>query len=252
MISTSTLTVPEYTRAIVGSRTEAGFAALPATPAPGNNAAHLEPGGKMKQKKFVQVIGSGVALFALLLTGMVITAPTGRATDGDFAWPFITTLFDPRVDRGFAIAPVPLDLRGKNRSLVGLGSYLVNGVASCGDCHSNPTWAAGGDPYKGETKKVNVAGYLGGGQAFGPFISRNITPDKTGRTGGHTYADFLLEFQHGIDLDHAHTQISPLLQVMPWPVFQNMQDLDARAIYEYLNSIPCLEGGPGEPANRCK
>ena len=31
-----------------------------------------------------------------------------------------------------------------------------------------------------------------------------------------------------------------------------MTDHDLRAIYEYLSAIPCLEGGPGEPANRCK
>ena len=31
-----------------------------------------------------------------------------------------------RIARGFAIAPVPLDLRGLNRRQVGLGSYLVN------------------------------------------------------------------------------------------------------------------------------
>jgi hypothetical protein len=30
-----------------------------------------------------------------------------------------------------------------------------------------------------------------------------------------------------------------------------MTDDDLRAIYTYLSAIPCLEGGPGEPANRC-
>src|SRR5215467_4682976 len=42
---------------------------------------------------------------------------------------------ESRVERGFEIAPVPLNLEGKNRELVGLGSYLVNGVAGCNDCH---------------------------------------------------------------------------------------------------------------------
>ena len=35
-----------------------------------------------------------------------------------------------RVRIGFEIAPVPLDLRGKNRALVGLGSYLVNATGT--------------------------------------------------------------------------------------------------------------------------
>jgi hypothetical protein len=35
-----------------------------------------------------------------------------------------------------------------------------------------------------------------------------------------------------------------LLQIMPWPTYQNMSDDDLRAIYEYLSAIPCLEGEP--------
>jgi hypothetical protein len=41
---------------------------------------------------------------------------------------------DSRIERGFEIAPVPLRLEGKNRALVGLGSYLVN-LGGCNDCH---------------------------------------------------------------------------------------------------------------------
>ena len=33
------------------------------------------------------------------------------------------------IQRGFSIAPVLLDLSGKQRGLVGLGSYYVNGVS---------------------------------------------------------------------------------------------------------------------------
>ena len=43
---------------------------------------------------------------------------------------------ESKIQRGFEIAPVPLNLAGKNRALVGLGSYIVNaqieiGRASC-------------------------------------------------------------------------------------------------------------------------
>jgi cytochrome c553 len=38
---------------------------------------------------------------------------------------------------------------------------------------------------------------------------------------------------------------------MPWPVYQSLSDNDLRAIYEYLSAIPCVEGGPGSPPNRC-
>lgn len=45
--------------------------------------------------------------------------------------------------QGLAIAPVHLDLRGKNRALVGVGSYLVNAVSDCNDCHTRPYYELG-------------------------------------------------------------------------------------------------------------
>src|SRR5271170_5629299 len=43
---------------------------------------------------------------------------------------------DNKVRIGFEIAPVPLNLEGRDRRAVGLGSYLVNAIGSCNDCHS--------------------------------------------------------------------------------------------------------------------
>lgn len=152
--------------------------------------------------------------------------------------------------RGLQIAPVPLNMAGKSRAMVGYGSYLVNALGGCNDCHTNPSYAPGGDPFTGAAKKVNTAGYLAGGVAFGPFTSRNITPDATGEVAGGL-ANFKQIIKTGIDLDKRHPQISPLLQVMPWPVYQDAADRDLEAIYAYLTSIPCLQGGPEERANRC-
>jgi hypothetical protein len=150
---------------------------------------------------------------------------------------------DSRIARGFAIAPVPLDLRGKNPALVGLGSYLVNGTSACNECHTNPPFAEGGDPFLGQPKQINTDGYLAGGTAFGPFISRNITPRATtGRPAGLTLSQFLAVMRTGADLKHRPPFVpSPdndLLQVMPWPVFQEMSDRELRAMYEYLRAIP--------------
>jgi hypothetical protein len=38
---------------------------------------------------------------------------------------------ESKIKRGFEIAPVPLNLDGKNRALVGLGSYIVNAQGDC-------------------------------------------------------------------------------------------------------------------------
>lgn len=178
-----------------------------------------------------------------------------------------------KVQRGFDIAPVPLNLDGKDLGLVGLGSYLVNAQSGCNGCHSTgpaTQYSPGGSPYFGQAKMVNPAVYLGGGRDFGPLIpgtapivSRNLTPDKTGMPiGGLTFEDFQKVMRTGVDLDHLHPKCTgapdgkcllppftgDLLQVMPWPEYQEMTDHDLRAIYEYLKAIPCIAGPPA-PSN---
>ncbi len=143
-----------------------------------------------------------------------------------------------RIIRGFNLAPVPLKLRGKNRALVGLGSYIVNAQGGCNDCHTNPPYAPGGDPFAGEPEEINAHGYLKGGTAFGPFVSRNLRPDENGLPAGLTFQQFRRTIRTGHDFKMAHPEISPLLQVMPWPVYGHMVDRDLRAIYEFLRSLP--------------
>jgi len=148
--------------------------------------------------------------------------------------------FQQKVDTGLKISPVPLALENTNPILVGLGSYIVNAQSGCSDCHTNPAWAPGGNPFMGQPKQVNVAGFLAGGQSFGPgIVSRNLTPEN-GLPAGRTFAQFKQILRTGVDLDHAHPQIGPLLQVMPWPAFQNMSDRDLIAVYAYLSAIPAI------------
>ena len=149
-----------------------------------------------------------------------------------------------RIARGFRIAPVRLDLARKDPLLVGLGSYLVNATGGCNDCHTAPSYAAGGNPFRGEPKRINAEHYLAGGASFGPVVSRNLTPDPAGLPAALTYEQFALEIRTGIDLKKVHPEISPLLQVMPWPVYQDLTDRDLRAIYEYLRAIPHAEPVP--------
>src|SRR5262249_39101549 len=142
-----------------------------------------------------------------------------------------------KIQQGLAIAPMMLNLTGKNRALVGLGSYIVNATGDCNGCHAGPAgeYADGGNPFLGQPKVVNTSAYLAGcAQLFGPvFVPRNLTPDKTGRpAGGASFEEFRDILRTGIDPDQAHPQFGPLLQVMPWPTFQNMTDRDIRAIYE--------------------
>src|ERR1700687_2054983 len=226
----------------------------------------------MTKGQFLQTLGASTALAAVVLGGMLINAHSGQASEQE------GNDDEAKIRKGFAISPVRLNLAGKNRELVGLGSYIVNAQADCNGCHNSGTepnfeFLPGGNPYFGQPKVVNPATYLGGGQNFGPvgpppspdIISRNLTPDKTGRPeGGHTFAEFLQIMRYGKDFDHLHPNCSAtrttncipaftgidgdLLQIMPWPAYQSMTDHDLLAIYTYLSAIPCIEG-PKDPKN---
>ena len=185
-----------------------------------------------------------------------------------------------KILKGYQTAPVSLNLTGRDATLVGLGSYLVNNVGECNGCHSQgpvTEFVPGGNPFLVNQKtKVNPATYLSGGRDFGAFpdpagpfphiVSRNLTPDKSGNpVGGMTLKEFIQLLRSGVDIDKIHPtcQGAPdgkclpppfngdLLQIMPWPAYGNMTDRDLQSIYEYLAAIPCIEGGPNEPANRC-
>jgi hypothetical protein len=173
-----------------------------------------------------------------LLFGLSDGAPKGNSGNGNGEGSI--------VQAGFAIAPVTLDMQGKNPDLVGLGSYLVNAQGGCSDCHTWPNFVAGGSPYLGQPEQINTAVYLGGGRPFGPVIvSDNLTPDPvTGLPAGMTLDEFVFVMRTGADRDGSLPLVpSPtndLLQVMPWPVFRNLSDRELAAIYEYLSAIPSV------------
>jgi hypothetical protein len=129
-------------------------------------------------------------------------------------------------------------------------------------------------PFNRKPWKVVAQYYLGGGQSFGPagagvssgpyyagpgngplVISRNLTPDHTGLPeGGHTLKQFLDIMRTGHDYDQLHLNCGgsvttncvdaptngAVLQVMPWPAFNNMTDYQLTAIWTYLSTIPCI------------
>jgi hypothetical protein len=99
----------------------------------------------MTQTRFLKTAGVITAFAAIILAGMMNNSKRVRARDDDGG----NEREESRIRRGFEIAPVPLDLHDRDRALVGLGSYLVNGVGDCNGCHSaGPTteFATGGNP----------------------------------------------------------------------------------------------------------
>lgn len=169
----------------------------------------------MATKSLAKLVGAVVTLIAVVLTIISVKAPRARASDDED---------ESLIKIGFKIAPVPLNLQGKDRAKVGLGSYLVNAVGDCNGCHTagNPpnfNYTQAGNPYFGEPQVVDPTVYLSGGQNFGTvgtptgpngysgpaMITRNLTPDKNGLPeGGHTLAEFKQILRHGTDFDHIH------------------------------------------------
>ena len=232
----------------------------------------------MNVKRILIAAATAAAFATLLAVGSLSGITRAHAADDE------RDTDDSRIRIGFEVAPVPLNMAGKNPALVGLGSYLVNVLDHCNTCHSaGPAteFAKGGNPYfKGNQPTViNQATYLGGGRVFpqqapgAPLIvSRNLTPDKTGLPeGGRTFEEFRFIIRTGADLDHVHPNCSDptitasttcypanlpfngeLLQIMPWPGLRHMTEHDLRAIYEYLSAVPCITGpAKGELHNDC-
>ena len=148
-----------------------------------------------------------------------------------------------RIQRGADLAPVPLNMEGLNPALVREGSYIVNAQGGCNDCHTVPSYVAGGNPFMGQPEVVNAACYLAGGGVFGPFVSRNITPRDNGLPAGRTLEEFKELMHEGTDF-RTPADGTPILQVMPWPVYGKMSDRELEAIYEFLKAIPSINPRP--------
>jgi hypothetical protein len=229
----------------------------------------------MSIKQLAAAIGTVAGFAGLIVATSLLTSPSVHADDehGESD--------EARIKIGLDIAPVHLTYDQHNRKLVGLGSYIVNAVSECNGCHSaGPATQFDGphNPYLRPGIFVppaaeNTHTYLGGGRDFGQvgptiisptipphIVSRNLTPDHTGLPeGGATFAEFHDTIRHGIDHDHLHPNCNgttitnncfpppfngDLLQVMPWPAYQDWTDRDLLAVYEYLKAIPCI-AGPG-------
>ncbi|MBK8011917.1 MAG: cytochrome C [Deltaproteobacteria bacterium] len=170
--------------------------------------------------------------------------------------------FDPEsVLRGYAIQPFDDvesndALSGEVAALYGRGSYLVNAIAACNDCHTNPSR----NLVPGESfLHVNVDAYLSGGRVFdvpagldaatgySRTVAANLSGARNGRIG--SYPEFLEALTQGTT---GRTPREPgvsnrdqqrrLGWPMPWPFFQNMLLDDLTAIYVYLTHMPKVAG----------
>ena len=168
--------------------------------------------------------------------------PTTILVGAGIACAVVTIAAQSRIQRGAELAPVPLNMHGLNPALVREGSYIVNAQGGCNDCHTAPSYVTGGNPFAGEPEVINASCYLAGGASFGPGVtSRNITPRANGLPANRTLEQFIELMRTGKDFGGGAT---PILQVMPWPVYGKMSDRELEAIYEFLRAIPMINPRP--------
>ena len=110
------------------------------------------------------------------------------------------------------------------KSLRGAGVVESGG---CNDCHTNPSFTPASRSVQGSAKAGEPGGVHGRRHGLRPVPVAQSHPE-CGRTGHGQHQHVM---RTGTDLRKLHEQISPLLQVMPWPVYQDMTDKDLEAVF---------------------
>lgn len=101
------------------------------------------------------------------------------------------------------------------------GEYLVTSTANCIACHTQRNLAG------------DLSGPLmAGGNDIDGFITPNLTPHPDSRIYGWTQEQFIDRFRQ-----EKRIKESP----MPWNNFKLMTDLELKAIYRYLKTVPAAD-----------
>lgn len=122
-----------------------------------------------------------------------------------------------------AIALMPLPSAAETP--LARGTYLVTGLAACGNCHT-PQGPQG--PIAG----MELAGGVQFDEDFGTAFSANITPDAETGIGKWTDAQIITAIREGKRPDG--TTIGP---PMPFQLYRHMADDDVKAIVAYLRTV---------------
>ena len=121
------------------------------------------------------------------------------------------------------------------------GDYLFNSVLGCPVCHSARDYDLFGGPpvppFGGGRPCVTAGEKLPGlaeeGGMPGTLCFRNITADKATGIGDWTDGEILRALREGIS-----RQGHGLFPMMPYFIYRNLSDDDARAVVAYLRTLP--------------
>jgi mono/diheme cytochrome c family protein len=142
------------------------------------------------------------------------------------------------------VAAIAITGQASAQSPVERGSYLVNTIMACGNCHT-PKDAAGAPIMERE---------LGGGVSFTvpPFnaTASNITPDRETGIGNWSDDDIKRALTRGARPANARLPGVPLAAVMATSFFKALLPEDQTAIVAYLRSVKPVRNAVPDPAYR--
>ena len=111
------------------------------------------------------------------------------------------------------------------------GRYLVEVIAACGNCHT-PKGPTGDLPGK------HLAGGFQLDDAFGTWITPNITPDPETGIGRWTDDEVIRAIREGRGRDG-----KTLGPPMPYELYRRLSDNDVKAMVAYLRTVPAVRQG---------
>lgn len=123
------------------------------------------------------------------------------------------------------------------------GSYLINAVARCYNCHSNPGRTSATGPF-------NTTTWLAGGAAGARVFTlvgnvRSMPANLVGATHGF-FGEAPIDFTTfaGIIQTGTHEDGSTLAAPMPWQHYRDLTLDDLAAIYTYLDTVQTAQPAP--------
>jgi mono/diheme cytochrome c family protein len=137
---------------------------------------------------------------------------------------------------GFAAAIAVTSAASAQSALVKRGSYLVNTVMTCGNCHT-PKGPQGAD-----IKDKAFSGFLEFDEPPFKVTASNITPDKDTGIGKWTRAQIKTALLTG-----KRPNGVPLAEIMPTSFYAILTPRDANAIVAYLKSLKPVSNKVPDP-----
>jgi hypothetical protein len=138
----------------------------------------------------------------------------------------------------------PADVRVEiTPELLARGTYLVEHVLLCNDCHSERDWTLYSGPAKPpygagrecmtrQTQTIGIRVSEGQGNFPGILCIRNITPDPESGIGNWTDGEIIRAMREGVD----HRGLG-LFPIMPYFIYRSISDQDADAIVAYMRNL---------------